>query len=102
MSQPVPLCSQIMTHRNGKTCGAPALRGRKFCYHHDPDRAERKPRRAAAARAQTFDSISAMQRELTDVVHFFLEGKLDSRRAGKIIQAVEVAMRSYGVDASNL
>jgi hypothetical protein len=34
MSQsiPAPLCTRIMP--SGKRCGSPALRGKRFCYHH--------------------------------------------------------------------
>ena len=39
----VPLCT--FPNSTGKTCGSPALRGRKHCYFHNPSRRVSGPRR---------------------------------------------------------
>ncbi len=59
----VPLCT--LPNSTGKTCGAPAIRGRHFCYHHDPARRVSGPRRPATRKSYRwyalYRSISRMR-----------------------------------------
>jgi hypothetical protein len=80
---------------NGKTCGVPASRGRRFCYHHDPDRRERKPLRAFAASLEPLDSISGLHRLIDQTMRHLLQGKIDGRRARAIIATVHDALAMY-------
>ena len=95
MPWPISFCTHVMTHRNGKTCDAPAMRYKKFCYHHDPDRRERKPMRAFAASIAPPESLSDIQRNIADTLSLILQGKLDSRRAGKILRGIEASLVAY-------
>jgi hypothetical protein len=93
MSKPVPLCSHVMTR--GKTCGVPASRGSRYCYHHDPDRRERKPLRGFAASIESLDSISAMHYLIMQSIRELLQGKLDARRARALVSSARDAIAIY-------
>lgn len=93
MSKPVPLCTHIMP--DGHLCGSPALKSRRTCYHHDPNRRERKPLRRVAASVQALDTVTGIQNVLRDAVRLIYQGKLDNRRARNVITLTEKAIAAY-------
>jgi hypothetical protein len=90
MSNPVILCAHVML--TGLTCGSPAARGSKFCFHHNPDRRERKPLRALAAGIEPLDSLSAIHHLINETVRLMLQGRIDSRRARTVIATARDAV----------
>jgi hypothetical protein len=86
---------------SGQRCGSPALKGEYYCYHHhlktkrhnshfliDPEvtRMEVPP---IEDRASIFISLAA-------IVHRLAENTIDTRRAGQMIYALQVALRTLG------
>jgi hypothetical protein len=85
---------------SGHRCGSPAMKGEYYCYHHlvktnyrknhrvliDPEitRMELPP---IEDRASIFIALAA-------VVHRLAENTIDTRRAGQMIYALQVAMRA--------
>lgn len=96
-------CEHIKT--NGEFCGSPAMRGRLHCYFHltligRRLRAERAHERAAAkstAMAATvldlppLEDANSIQVALMQVVDAILHNRLDSKRAGLVLYALQTA-----------
>ena len=97
-----PTCN----HRkpDGFLCGSPALRGKKLCFYHHRDHQRRRyvervlrcndPLRPCAPLPKT---VSEMQVRLSDVLDALANGGVHSRRAGKLLYALQeraVSLRS--------
>jgi hypothetical protein len=90
---------------NGEFCGSPALRGRHHCYFHLTHigrrlRAERSHARAEAASPESgvvrlnlppFEDADSIQVSLMAVVDALLENRIDSKRAGLLLYALQTA-----------
>ena len=90
---------------NGEFCGSPALRGRSYCYFHlthigrrlraerSHARARRSRRRARAVRLNLppFEDANSIQIALMQVVDALLENRIDSKRAGLVLYALQTA-----------
>ena len=105
MPAPIPDLTRDQTCHHyqapsGQRCGSPAMKGEYYCYHHlvknnykknhrvliDPEvtRMELPP---IEDRASIFIALAA-------VVHRLAENTIDTRRAGQMIYALQVAMRA--------
>jgi hypothetical protein len=81
---------------DGSYCGSPALRERKYCYHHLMQRG-RRLRRARALRddqpyrleIQSLDNPYAVGNALTDIAQALAAGQLDAVIAGKLLYAIQ-------------
>lgn len=96
-------CEHIRT--NGEFCGSPALRGRNYCYFHLTYigrrlRAERVRQKAAAygvdpsvvpLELPPLEDANAVQMALTQVIDAILHNRIDSKRAGLVLYALQTA-----------
>lgn len=96
-------CEHIKT--NGEFCGSPALRGRNYCYFHLTNigrrlRAERKHDRGEAQSPEAavaaldlppFEDSNAIQISLMQVVDALLHNRIDTKRAGLVLYALQTA-----------
>jgi hypothetical protein len=87
-------CQHIKT--NGTQCGSPALRGGKFCYHHQECRAERVTVKGADGKASeilvpVFEDAHSIQTMVRQVVMLMLEDKIDDKKAGRVLYALQIA-----------
>lgn len=90
---------------NGEFCGSPALRGRHYCYFHLTQigrrlRAERVHAKAMAASVDAsamplqlppFEDANSIQVALMQVVDAILHNRLDTKRAGLVLYALQTA-----------
>lgn len=94
----VPLCQHLKV--NGKSCGSPALRNRRFCYFHDEyrkrERASVQRQRNIYPKHRTFDfpvleDANAIQVALMETINGLLDCRLTERQAGLILYALQTA-----------
>ena|SRR5208282_173645 len=96
VSYPVDIrrCQHIKT--NGTQCGSPALRDGKFCYHHQECRPERVTVKGADGKASeilvpVFEDAHSIQAMVRQVVVLMLEDKIDDKKAGRVLYALQIA-----------
>ncbi len=87
-------CQHIKT--NGTQCGSPAMRDGKFCYHHQECRAERVTVKGADGKGSeilvpVFEDAHSIQTMVRQVVMLMLEDKIDDRKAGRVLYALQIA-----------
>jgi len=101
-------CQHIKT--NGTQCGSPALRPSgpkrgpqgtplrdgKFCYHHQECRPERVTVKGGDGKASeilvpVFEDSHAIQTMVRQVVMLMLEDKIDDKKAGRVLYALQIA-----------
>src|SRR5271170_5536464 len=88
----VPECRHIKT--SGGKCGSPALRGRPYCYYHS-----RLKERAAQPRSPylaielpaSLEDRGSIQLALSEIVTAIAESRIDPRRAGILLYALQIA-----------
>jgi hypothetical protein len=90
---------------NGEFCGSPALRGRNYCYFHltyhgSRLSAERQYARARTESADTamvplelppLEDAAAIQMALMQVIDAILHNRIDNKRAGLVLYALQTA-----------
>jgi hypothetical protein len=90
---------------NGEFCGSPALRGRSYCYFHLTHigrrlRAERSRARAQAKSPESaavrldlppFEDANSILIALMQVVDALLDNRIDTKRAGLVLYALQTA-----------
>jgi hypothetical protein len=96
VSYPVDIrrCQHIKT--NGTQCGSPALRGWTFCYHHHESRPERvtvkgRDGKASKVLVTLFEDAHSIQTMVRQVVILMLEDKIDDKKAGRVLYALQIA-----------
>ena len=87
-------CQHIKT--NGTQCGSPALREGKFCYHHRECRPERVTVKGANGKVSkilvpVFEDAHSIQTMVRQVVMLMLEDKIDDKKAGRVLYALQIA-----------
>jgi hypothetical protein len=90
----VPRCQHIKI--NGMQCGSPALRRRRHCFFHDRIRREQARIRAEASAQPTFElplleDANCVQVALMKVIQMLASGRMDPKRAGLILYALQTA-----------
>jgi len=99
---------------NGEFCGSPALRGRNYCYFHLTHIGRRLRAQRAQAKAgkptpesnivelqlPPLEDANSIQVALMQVIDALLHNRLDSKRAGLVLYALQTAAHnlSSGVD----
>lgn len=86
---------------NGEFCGSPALRGRNYCYYHltyigRRMRAQRAHANAAdastvALELPPLEDAASIQMSLMQVIDAILHNRLDTKRAGLVLYALQTA-----------
>ena len=80
-----PRCQHIKF--NGKNCGAPAIRGRRYCYFHttafEPTPECRLPK--------MIEDATSLQYALMQVVHGLVEKTYDHKTCGLLLYALQIA-----------
>ena len=88
-------CQHIKT--NGTQCGSPALRNGRLCHYHresQPERVEVCGENGQACGnilVPVFEDASAIQTMVRQVTILLLQGKIDSKRAGQVLYAMQIA-----------
>ena len=87
-------CQHIKT--NGTQCGAPALREKKFCYHHEECRPERVTVKGADGKTSevlvpVLEDAHSIQSMVRQVVMLMLDDRLDDKKAGRVLYALQIA-----------
>src|SRR6202789_1833544 len=105
MPQPIPDLSRDQTCHHyqaptGQRCGSPALKGEYYCYHHLVKQAARANRRFLIDPELTCMDLPPVEDRasifiaLAAVIHRLGENTIDTRRAGQLIYALQVALKA--------
>src|SRR6185437_13041583 len=84
----------------GQRCGSPALKGDYYCYHHHLKNAKRTQQRVLIDPEVTRMELPPIEDRasifvaLAAVVHRLAGNTIDTRRAGQMIYALQVALQS--------
>ncbi len=82
---------------NGTQCGSPALREGKVCYFHREAQAQRvkvcgeNGKTSAQMLVPVFEDATSIQMMVRQVTILVLEGKIDNKRAGLVLYALQSA-----------
>lgn len=87
-------CQHIKT--TGAQCGSPALRNEALCYYHSQSRPERVKVKGANGKTSeilvpAFEDASAIQMTVRQVAVLLLQDKIDSKKAGLLLYALQIA-----------
>jgi hypothetical protein len=107
MPEPIPdLSRDQQCHHyqapSGQRCGSPALKGEYYCYHHHIKHANRKNHRVLIDPEVTCMEVPLIEDRasifiaLAAVIHRLAENTVDTRRAGQMIYALQVALQALG------
>ena len=92
---PVPQCQH--TKKNGSQCGSPALRNQQFCYYHDRQRPVLQDGSGSARFPPApfflplLEDANSVQRALAKVCEHLLCRRLDPKKAGVLLYALQQA-----------
>ena len=92
----LPRCQHIKV--NGTQCGSPALRGNCHCYFHAHH--QLKPANDSAFDFPVLEDANAVQIALMQVIRAIADDKIDSKRAGLLLYALQTA--SFNLKRANL
>jgi hypothetical protein len=94
--------------RDGTACTTDAPTGSRYCYHHDPARAEERSRKASHAASVKHDSIAKEMRDLRDLIWKMtmglIEGNLPQRAVmnmNRIIQLLQIYLRAAEIELAS-
>ncbi len=89
----IPECDQIKT--SGGKCGAPALRGQLYCYFQSRPKRSSRPRAGLATylskELANLEDRGAIQRAITGVAKALAENRIEPKRGGLILYALQIA-----------
>ena len=97
MTRQIQLCTRIFD--DGHTCGSPALRGERLCYHHHPSR--RPIANTYARRSVRGFNLAAptnrreLQLALGDIITRLASNKLNVRRASLLLYSLQIAGQHF-------
>ena len=86
------------TKRDGGPCTAAVPTGQRFCYHHDPARAEERRRNASRAATAKHSSVAQELRDVRDLIWELLNTLLSDRlphRVRRELQNVVQLLQCY-------
>jgi hypothetical protein len=81
------LCQHIKT--NGVQCQSPALRDTNFCYFHGA--MNRQRRQSDPFLLPALEDANAIQIAVQEVIEALLEKRIDNKRAGLLLYALQIA-----------
>jgi hypothetical protein len=82
---------------NGAQCGCPALRNQRLCYFHNEAQPQRvkvcgeNGKTSAQVLVPVFEDATSIQMMVRQVTMLILEGKIDNKRAGLVLYALQTA-----------
>jgi len=82
---------------NGTQCGSPALRNQELCYYHresQPQRVEvsgENGKPCGHVLVPVFEDAASIQNMVRQVTILLLEGKIDTKKSGQILYALQIA-----------
>jgi hypothetical protein len=85
------LCGR--TKPGGGKCQSPSLKGKSFCYYHDP----RRLRRAKAVKVRYFLELTmlepggAVQAAISETVQALARNEIDTKHGGRLLYALQLA-----------
>ena len=87
-------CQHIKT--SGAQCGSPALKNQALCYYHSQSRPERVKIKGADGKTSeilvpVFEDASAIQMTVRQVAVLLLQDKIDNKKAGMLLYALQIA-----------
>ncbi len=93
-SNPTPQCHHIKT--SGVRCASPALRNRRYCYFHQRARpllidVAARQQDPALFSLPPLEDAHAIQHALRNVAHRLLDRTLDTKTAGLLLYALQIA-----------
>ncbi len=83
----IPRCQHVRV--NGIQCGSPAIRGKRHCYFHS--RHQLKPAHESAFDFPTLEDANAIQVALMQVIRAIADNKIECKRAGLLLYALQTA-----------
>lgn len=93
------------TKRNGEPCAADPMPGSRYCWHHDPARAEERRRNASRAASAKHSSVARELRDLRDLIWEVLELTVSERlpatvrkRLAEVIQLLQCYLRAVELE----
>jgi hypothetical protein len=91
----VLICQQVK--RDGVRCGSPAIRGKRYCFHHQRARGAETRWRRERQRQGWFERVAlddreAVKRALWEVMDRLLNRKIGSKRAYEIVDRLRGAI----------
>jgi hypothetical protein len=96
------LCGR--TKPGGGKCKSPALRGKSFCYYHDP----RRQRRARAVKVRYFLELTMLETEgavraaISETVQCLARNEIDTRHGGRLLYALQLEWNGEKQGTSSL
>jgi hypothetical protein len=93
-SSPANSCHHVRT--SGVRCGSPALHDRRYCYYHQRSRPlllnfARDNQDPVLFSLPVFEDAHAIQFTLRNVAHRLLDGTIDTKTAGLLFYALQIA-----------
>jgi hypothetical protein len=87
-------CRFIKT--NGLKCHSPAMRGSVFCYFHARTRiyVSRSQPKDKALQLPPLENFASLQDALNEIVQALASGRVDTKRAGNLLYALQLARQS--------
>jgi len=80
---------------NGLKCQSPAMRGSQFCYFHGRTRIYvPRPRSREPLELPPVQNRAAIHAALNEVFRALASGNLDTKRAGNLLQALQMAQQT--------
>ena len=98
----IPQCEHIKA--NGLRCGSPALRQRRYCYFHFCAHDLRRRRRQqpnAPFVLPLLEDANSIQMAIQQVAEAVLEERIDNKRAGLVLFALQTAAAISRTRTSN-
>ena len=88
-----PECRFIKS--NGLKCQSPAMRGSQFCYFHGRTRIYvQRPRSREPLELPPLQDLASIHVALNEVFQALASGDLDSKRAGNLLHALQLAQHT--------
>ena len=88
----------VGTTKKDKACTASVPVGTKYCYHHDPTRAEERSRKASRAASAKHDSIAKgirkMREDIHELIYMIATDRINPRAKNRLTDMVQLS-QSY-------
>ncbi len=85
--------------QDGRRCGSPALRGKRYCYFHDAARRQRPwrvVRQPLLRDLPVIEDPRSANLAINKIINALLDGTIDSRTAGQLLFGLQSASQHFG------